>query len=102
MKTSYQQAAADPGYAQTQRRELKRVRKTIAPIIVKWCKEREGESFELDVLQLHVWAMTRGTSNPSSVDRILRDLRKRGVIDYVCINRRESRYRIRAVHPEKL
>ena len=31
---------------------------------------------------------------PASADRILRDLRKRGVIDYEVINRRASFYRV--------
>ena len=40
-----------------------------------------------------------GKAAPGSADRILRDLRQRGVLDYVVLSRRRSHYRVVRVGP---
>lgn len=49
--------------------------------------------FRADQLRAYV-ALRCGTTAPASADRILRNLRQRGRLNYVVVNRRESLYRI--------
>lgn len=101
LKTPIEQAIADAACAETQPRELKRVRETIGRAILQWCKVHVGREIHLEDLQTHVLA-NHSNTNLSSVDRVFRDLRKRGVIDYTCVRRRGSLYRIEGVYEENL
>lgn len=56
---------------------------------------RKGEpEFHADELRQHIANHTEGHTAPGSADRILRDLRKRGRVSYVVVNRRASLYRL--------
>jgi hypothetical protein len=51
-----------------------------------------GAEFHAQDLRDHVTALVPNTA-PSSPDRILRDMRQRGEVQYVVVSRRDSRYR---------
>lgn len=108
MLRSLPQAIADPGAAQTQPRELRRVRNVLAQPIFEWCESQLA--FRLDfqmadlVYWVHRWMRDRGEPAPApdSVSRILRDLRQSGAVSYRIMNRRQSLYRIDAIDASKL
>ena len=52
-----------------------------------WCGDRVWTT-----LDLHNYMRRRVQCAPASCDRILRDMRKQGELDYRVINRRESTY----------
>src|SRR4029434_524457 len=70
---------------------LVRVSSRIARAIVQFCQEHK--EFHADELRAAVTQAT-GSTAPGSADRILRDLRKRGIVDYVVVSRRKSLYRV--------
>jgi hypothetical protein len=74
-----------------QAENLERVRSRIGRAIVAFCRERKR--FHADELRAAV-AEATGIAAPASADRILRDLRQRGVINYRVINRHESLYEV--------
>jgi hypothetical protein len=78
-------------YFDEQQENLERVSSRIASAVVEFC--RTHRRFHADELRQAVIAAT-GIAAPASADRILRDLRRRGVIDYVVVNRRESLYEV--------
>jgi hypothetical protein len=82
--------------ADTQAQHLARVSDALAPRIVAWALERIGQEFHADELREAVGGA------PASADRVLRDLRRRGVVGYACKSRRASLYVIRFVRPELL
>ena len=102
--TPLEQAIQDEAAAQTQPRELRRVSDTISKEIVDYCRARVGREIRMAWLQKHVVGRIQitqcATVQASSVDRVFRDLRQRGIIDYTCISRKESKYRIEWVEPE--
>lgn len=55
---------------------------------------RSLESSEFHSSQLFEYVSSRCQVSPSSVDRILRELRKRGYVQYEVVNRRQSLYRV--------
>jgi hypothetical protein len=83
----------------SQSEELERVSARIAGAVIHFCRKHQGKTFHADDLRLHVQRAVGGGA-PASADRVLRDLRQRGVINYEVISRSESRYlchRVRAV-----
>lgn len=74
-----------------QTEHLERVSSRIARAILDFC--RTHRCFHADELRAHVAAVT-GTSAPASADRVLRDLRQRGLIAYRVLSRRESFYEV--------
>lgn len=52
-----------------------------------------GSTFRADELHQHVSSET-GLTAPASADRILRALRQKGALNYTCISRRYSLYRV--------
>lgn len=70
---------------------LERVSVRIGAAIVAFCKARVGKNFHADELRAWV-ALKCGQAAPASADRVLRDLRKRKVIAYRVVSRRESLY----------
>lgn len=74
-----------------QEQNLERVSSRIARAIIAFC--REHREFRADELRRAVIRET-GIAAPASADRILRDLRQRGVLDYVVLDRRGSYYGI--------
>ncbi|HET7239344.1 MAG TPA: hypothetical protein VFI76_09965 [Terrimicrobiaceae bacterium] len=78
----------DPG-------ERGRVFSNIAPIIMDFHHEHiDGSPFHADELREYVLDRTPMVA-PSSPDRILRELRLVGRLNYVVLNRRQSLYQFR-------
>ena len=77
-----------------QRENLNRVCGKIGPLVLEFCR-RVGVGGEFRAVRLHNFV---GDSvAPASADRILRELRRAGQVDYVIVNRRQSLYRITGV-----
>lgn len=72
--------------------QLDRVSSRISAAIVRFM--RGAGRFHADELRAAVEAEV-GTCAPGSADRIMRDLRQRGIIDYTLISRRGSLYEAR-------
>ena len=73
----------------TQPTELKRVTSRIANAVMAFC---QGKSeFHAAALREHVDGEC-GATAPGSAHRVLRSLRAQGLLDYKCINRRDSLY----------
>lgn len=77
-----------------QEAQLDRVCSRIAAAIVGFAVA--GRQFRADELRQHVKAEC-GELAPGSADRVLRDLRKRGLVNYRCINRKDSLYEVVAL-----
>jgi len=61
--------------------------------IIEFCRTEVGHQFYAE--DLRKWVDLRaGPVAPGSADRILRDLRQRGFIDYVVVNRAHSLYQL--------
>jgi len=92
---------ADESYEerQEQRENLERVSLRVAASVIRFCIERlqRGEP-EFHAEDLRTWVIQEtGIAAPASADRILRDLRQRGIIQYRVLSRRESLYVVLAV-----
>lgn len=70
----------------------------IAASIIKFCQRHVGGTFRADELRGFVLANV-GTCAPGSADRILRNLRQKGALDYTVIDRSKSLYLLRSVNP---
>lgn len=88
--------AARAERADEQSQQLARVSDALAPRIVAWALERIGQTFHASELREAVGGA------PASADRVLRDLRRRGVIGYAVTDRARSQYELRFVRPERL
>ncbi|MDL5055924.1 hypothetical protein [Geitlerinema calcuttense] len=76
-----------------QTENINRVRSQIANHICRYLKDHEGQEFHCESLRQYVYANVDGYIAPASPDRILRDLRQRGVVSYEVVNRAKSLYR---------
>jgi len=74
-----------------QQENLERVSSRIAGAIIEFC--RAHKRFYAEELRAYVLQAT-GIVAPGSADRVLRDLRQRGILDYLVISRRESLYEV--------
>jgi hypothetical protein len=79
-------------YDDEQEEHLDRVSERIGAAILEFFR-RERRDFHADELRFFV-ADRAGPVAPGSPDRIMRDMRQRGVIDYRVVNRRQSLYEI--------
>jgi Fe2+ or Zn2+ uptake regulation protein len=70
---------------------LERVSSRIGAAVLSFCQAHK--QFHAGELHQHVEQAT-GVSAPASADRILRDLRQRGVVEYRVVSRRESLYEV--------
>lgn len=70
---------------------ITRVSANIAPHICHFLESHLNQEFHADDLRQYV--SERTTIAPGSADRVLRDLRKRGVISYEVVSRSRSLYR---------
>ena len=77
---------------------LESVASRIAQAIISFCNARTGREFHADDLRQYVTAKV-GACAPGSADRVLRDLRQKGAVEYEVINRAASLYRVRSVNP---
>ncbi len=85
------------GYTKpTNRDHLERVSSKIAQHIVTFCRRRVGSTFRMDELRRYVATRVRNTA-PDSPSRILRSLRKKGLVSYRVESRKNSLYRVFAV-----
>lgn len=85
--------------ADAAREQLTRVRTELGPRIVAWAAERLATGcaeFRASELKVAV------AGAPASPDRVLRDLRKRGVVGYEVVSKPKSLYRLTYVHPDRL
>lgn len=73
---------------------LAAVSERIADSIVAFCKTKleGGGQFHADQLRKFVDSDVDGGCAPASADRVLRDLRQRGMLGYKVLNRRQSLY----------
>lgn len=82
----------------SQREHLARVGHKIGPTVLAFLRLRLAEGKpEFVIADLHQHVTRVHGVAPASPDRVLRDLRKRGLCDYVVVNRRQSRYRVVSV-----
>lgn len=72
--------------------ERQRVSARIGEAVMDFCRSRA--EFHADELRQYV-DHHAGRTAPGSADRILRQLRGKGRLDYVVTSRRESRYQVR-------
>ena len=79
-----------------QAENLDRVRTRIHSVVTDFCREHVGNQFHM--VDLTEYVRERAHIAPDSPGRILRDLRRTGILDYEVLNRRESLYEIRRVH----
>lgn len=79
--------------ASEQGRQVVRVGKGLAPLILDWLKAHQGETF-------HLSEITRAAGDgraPDSVRRIMGELRRGGFADVVLLDRSRSLYECRSV-----
>lgn len=86
-------AAAEPRSGE-QAEQLRRVAKRIATAIREFCGAHKR--FHADELRAHV-ARETGVAAPASADRVMRDMRQSGEIDYRVLSRRDSLYEVVSV-----
>ena len=85
---------------QEQADELARVRSRLGELVVAFwrhCMDEGPATFTADELREYI--ATRLPTAPASADRILRDLRQKGRINYRVVNRRASQYEALAPAP---
>jgi hypothetical protein len=68
----------------------------IAGAIVEFCMTNQDHDWHADDLRNYVTEKV-GTVAPGSADRVLRDLRAKGRVQYRCVSRNKSLYRVLAV-----
>lgn len=81
-------------YDEEQAEQIERVSERIAAVVMEFFK-RPDRRFYADELRSFIAAKI-GLVAPGSPDRIMRDLRQKGRIDYRVVNRSESLYEILA------
>ena len=79
-----------------QRRQLTRVTCAIGRSVLDFARSRVGQDFHAGDLRAYV-TMASGVTAPGSADRVMRDLRQRGLIGYTLISRSKSLYRVDSV-----
>lgn len=81
-----------------QQENLDRVKLSIGSIVEESCRERlASDAVEFRISELTAYVLGRSVRAPASPDRILRQLRLDGVVNYEVVNRAQSLYRIRGV-----
>ncbi len=87
-----------PVVTDEQTKHLDRVSDNIAPLILRFARSRlELNVPEFQMHELHAYVAEQARAAPASADRVLRALRQLGRLDYRCIDRGRSRYRILSV-----
>jgi hypothetical protein len=82
-----------------QRENLERVATRVGAAIIAFCETHRR--FHAEELRTAVIRAT-GIAAPASADRILRELRQRGVIDYRVVDRRASLYEVISIYGKAL
>lgn len=87
---------------ETQDDNLERVATKIAPLVMEFCRQIWADA-KRSLPQFHAVELTAFVRRrmdglaPDSAGRILRELRKRGRVDYKIVSRRDSLYQLMAV-----
>jgi hypothetical protein len=81
---------------ETQSANLERVYGSIGGLVVAFCRQRIGQTFFAGELRAHVTAALPHIA-PESPGRILRELKARGLVDYILVCRSASLYRVLGV-----
>ena len=78
---------------------LESISSRISVSIIRFCIERLRKGYrQFHAEELRTWVIQEtGIAAPGSADRVLRDLRQRGIIAYHVLSRRESLYVLVAV-----
>ena len=77
--------------------ELNRVSNNIRGHILAFVKDRMASDRQFRMPELHDYIRKNARVAPASPDRVLRQLRKQGVIDYRVVSRSASQYEILGV-----
>ena len=77
------------------RQHLERVKSRIGLLVLEFC--RKHRTFRMENLRNFISSETSGHVAPASPDRILRQLRREGFLDYRVLSRKESLYRVEEV-----
>lgn len=85
-----------------QTENIARVRQAIATHIVKFIDGHLHKEFHVDELRRYVSDHVAGYIAPASPDRILRDLRQKGAVNYEVVSRSRSLYKALPVGQMKL
>jgi len=80
--------------------QINRVRSQIGHHIEAFLGDHLNQEFHADDMRRYVAERVNGYIAPASADRILRDLRQKGVVNYKVTNRRQSLYRALPVTPQ--
>lgn len=72
---------------------LTRVSEAIAAHVTAFIASHIGKEFHVESLRRFVFEHTEGYVAPASPDRILRDLRQKGRVNYEVVSRSKSLYR---------
>jgi len=80
----------------TQTQDLNRVTNRIADTILSFAQFKKATGdLQFHGVDLHIFIQaTGGYAAPSSADRVLRQLRQEGYLDYVVLNRAQSLYQL--------
>lgn len=98
MMRSLEQTLFDPALRETQAHEIARVRRSIGGLVRTFCLDTLLGSREFFMTDLEAYVLQHEPhSTPGSAGRILRLLRKEGVVDYVLIRRSDAHYRVLSV-----
>jgi hypothetical protein len=80
----------------TQHKHLARVADNIGETVVEFMRRHVRKAFRADALRSYVTARHPGIA-PESPGRIMRDLRKRGLVEYELVSRAQSMYHVVSV-----
>jgi len=83
-----------------QQHHLTRVTDNIGATVVEFCQRRLGSGFCAAELRGYV-TQRHPLIAPESPGRILRELKKRGVVDYELVSRAQSLYRMVSVRDQR-
>ena len=78
--------------------QLARVRDKVKSTVIRFARSRLGKTYNASDL-LRYCRVLQPEIAPDSPSRIMRDLRRAGVIDYTLISRQNSQYRVDYVVP---
>lgn len=79
----------------TQAANLHRVRHRLHDVILRFVSERLAAGVrEFHAADLHSYVAEFTTAAPGSADRILRDMKRSGLVDYRVLNRAASLYQL--------
>ncbi len=80
-----------------QKRQIKRVKIKIEDLVLRFCRENDGQVVDIERLEGYVRYNYNFHVAPGSPARILRLLKAQGKVDYEVINRSKSLYFIQFI-----